>query len=157
MRQNSEFALPVKAPKVPAGPDWFHEIKHDGYRMKLIREDGIVRLRSMSGLNLDTRFPGIIEGALQLSETHFVLDGEVVVLDENGKSDFDALHSRKRDRDAVLYAFDMLALGGEDHRKLPLFLRKTNLARLLDPRPDGIFVASYEQGAIGPDEAVPQH
>jgi ATP-dependent DNA ligase len=51
---------------------------------------------------------------------------------------------------ARLYAFDVLALGGDDLRALPLSLRKTNLARLLARRPDGIFVAPYEQGEIGP-------
>jgi bifunctional non-homologous end joining protein LigD len=50
-----------------------------------------------------------------------------------------------------LYAFDILALGGEDLRKLPLSLRKTNLARLLARRPEGIFVSEFEQGEIGPD------
>jgi bifunctional non-homologous end joining protein LigD len=50
-----------------------------------------------------------------------------------------------------LYAFDILALDGEDLRGLPLSLRKTNLARLLARRPDGIFVAQFEQREIGPD------
>jgi bifunctional non-homologous end joining protein LigD len=49
-----------------------------------------------------------------------------------------------------LYAFDILALDGEDLRGLPLHLRKTNLARLLARRPEGIFVSDYEQGEIGP-------
>ncbi|MHC2622900.1 ATP-dependent DNA ligase [Bradyrhizobium huanghuaihaiense] len=50
-----------------------------------------------------------------------------------------------------LYAFDILALGGEDLRQLPLEMRKTNLARLLRGRPDGMFIAPFESGAIGPD------
>jgi hypothetical protein len=50
-----------------------------------------------------------------------------------------------------LYAFDILALDGEDLRRLLLSMRKTNLARLLARRPDGIFVAPFEQGEIGPD------
>ena len=49
------------------------------------------------------------------------------------------------------YAFDILALDGDDLRSLPLSLRKTNLARLLAPRPDGISIAPFEQGEIGPD------
>jgi len=49
------------------------------------------------------------------------------------------------------YAFDILALDGEDLRSLPLSMRKTNLARLPARRPDGIFVAPFEQGEIGPD------
>jgi len=50
-----------------------------------------------------------------------------------------------------LYAFDILALDGDDRRALPLSMRKTNLARLLARRPEGIFVAPFEQGEIGPD------
>src|SRR5258707_13869157 len=60
-----------------------------------------------------------------------------------------ALHSRKHDHEVQLYAFDILALDGEDLRRLPLSMRKTNLARLLARRPDGIFVAPFEQGEIG--------
>jgi len=61
----------------------------------------------------------------------FVLDGDAVLLDANGISDFNALHSRKRDTEVQLYAFDCLAADGDDLRKLPLSLRKTNLARVL--------------------------
>jgi hypothetical protein len=61
------------------------------------------------------------------------------------------LHARQHDAEVQLYAFDCLALDGDDLRKLPLSLRKTNLARLLARRPDGIFVAPFEQGEIGPD------
>jgi ATP dependent DNA ligase domain len=80
-----------------------------------------------------------------------VLDGEAVVLGVDGMSDFDALQSRQHDDEAQLYAFDMLAGEGEDLRKLPLFLRKRNLARLLVRRLEGIHAAEFEQGEIGPD------
>ena len=73
------------------------------------------------------------------------------MLGVDGVSDFEALHSRQHDEEVQLYAFDILALDGEDLRGLPLSLRKTNLARLLARRPDGIFVAPYETGEIGPD------
>jgi bifunctional non-homologous end joining protein LigD len=80
-----------------------------------------------------------------------VIDGEAVLLGVDGISDFNGLHSRKYDDEVQLYAFDILALDGEDLRKLPLGLRKTNLARLLARRPEGIFVSDFEQGEIGPD------
>ena len=69
----------------------------------------------------------------------------------DGIPDFNALHSRRHDEEAQLYAFDIIALDGEDLRPLPLGLRKTNLALLLSRRPDGIFIAPFEQGEIGPD------
>ena len=72
------------------------------------------------------------------------------MLDVDGVSDFNGLHSRQHDKEVQLYAFDILALDGEDLRGLPLSLRKTNLERLLRGRPDGIFVAPFEQGEIGP-------
>jgi bifunctional non-homologous end joining protein LigD len=74
-----------------------------------------------------------------------------VALGVDGIPDFNALHSRKHDEEVQLYAFDILTLDGEDLRPLPLSMRKTNLARLLARRPDGIFVAPFEQGEIGPD------
>jgi ATP-dependent DNA ligase len=61
-----------------------------------------------------------------------------VVLGVDGISDFDALHSRKHDHEVQLYAFDILAKGGDDLRSLPLHMRKTNLEQLLAQRPDGI-------------------
>jgi bifunctional non-homologous end joining protein LigD len=92
-----------------------------------------------------------LEPCHQTRQKRFVLDGEAVVLGVDGISDFDALHSRKHDEEVQLYAFDILALDGDDLRQLPLTMRKTNLARLLARRPDGIFVAPYEAGEIGPD------
>jgi bifunctional non-homologous end joining protein LigD len=80
-----------------------------------------------------------------------VLDGETVVLGPDGVSEFAALHSGRHNERAQLYAFDMLAGDGEDHRQLPLSLRKTNLARQLKRRIPGIFIAEYEQGEIGRD------
>ena len=73
----------------------------------------------------------------------------VVVLGVDGVADFNALHSRKHDHEVQLYAFDIMALDGEDLRALPLSMRKNNLARLLARR--GIFVAPFEAGEIGPD------
>jgi bifunctional non-homologous end joining protein LigD len=142
------FSFPTKADKVPAGDDWIHEIKYDGYRMMVIREQDRVRLISRGGHDWAKFFPLIVEAALKLRAKHFVLDGpEVVVLNTDGVSDFDALASRKHDKRAQFYAFDMLAGDGEDFRPQALVLRKASLARLLKRRVDGIFIADYEQGA----------
>ena len=94
--------------------------------------------------------PGL-ESALKNRIKQFVIDGEAVILGVDGVPDFNALHSRKHDHEVQFYAFDALALDGEDLGALPLSLRKTNLARHLARRPDGIFVAPFEQGEIGPD------
>ena len=64
----------------------------------------------------------------------------------DGISDFNGLHSRKRDEEVQFYAFDCLVSDGEDVRKLPLSTRKANLSRLLARRVDGIFLSDFEQG-----------
>ncbi|WP_246208305.1 hypothetical protein [Bradyrhizobium rifense] len=112
------------------GPDWIHEIKYDGYRLRVERQGKTVRLFTRNGHDWTKRFPWIVQAALKNREQHFVIDGEAVVLGVDGVSDFNALHSRKHDSEVQLYAFDVLALG-EDLRQLPLSMRKSNLARLL--------------------------
>jgi len=136
---------------VPSGPDWLHEIKHDGYRMMLRRENDRVRLITKGGLDWTRRYPWIVESALKIRSNQFILDGETVVLGVDGMSDFQALHSRKHDHEAQFYAFDIQAGDGADYRPLPLSMRKTNLARLLARRSEGILLAPFEQGEIGPD------
>jgi bifunctional non-homologous end joining protein LigD len=146
-----EFCFPTKAASVPDRPNWLHEVKYDGYRLRLERDGDRVRLITRGGYNWTNRYPWIVESALKNRFRQFVIDGEAVVLGVDGVSDFEALHSRQHDEEVQLYAFDIVALDGEDLRCLPLSLRKTNLARLLARRPDGIFVAPFEQGEIGPD------
>jgi bifunctional non-homologous end joining protein LigD len=116
----------------------------------VVRDGSRVRLVSRNGHDMTKRYPLIVEAALRNRTTSFVIDGEAVLLGVDGISDFNGLHSRKHDDEVQLYAFDILALDGEDLRKLPLALRKTNLARLLARRPEGIF-SDFEQGEIGPD------
>ena len=80
-----------------------------------------------------------------------MIDGEAVLLGVDGRSDFNGLHSRRHDAEVQLYAFDCLVSDGEDLRKLPLSMRRANLARLLARRVDGIFLSDIEQGEIVPD------
>jgi bifunctional non-homologous end joining protein LigD len=110
-----------------------------------------VRLITRNGYDWTKRYPWIAEAALKNRQKQFVIDGEAVILGVDGVSDFDALHSGRQGDQVQLYAFDMLAGDGDDMRALPLSLRKANLARLLARRTDGIFVAPFEQGEIGPD------
>jgi bifunctional non-homologous end joining protein LigD len=119
--------------------------------MLVIPENERVRLFSRNGTDWTRRYPWIVEAALKSRQKHFVIDGEAVVLGVDGVSDFNALHSRKHEQEVQLYAFDVLAIAGDDLRQLPLPLRKTNLERLLARRPDGITVAPFERGEIGPE------
>jgi ATP-dependent DNA ligase len=110
-----------------------------------------VRLITRGGYNWTSRYPWMVEAALKKRTKQFVIDGEAVILGVDGYSDFDALHSGRHDDEVQLCAFDLLAEGGDDLRKLPLSMRKTNLERLLARRPEGIFINPFERGEIGPD------
>ena len=148
-----EFApcLPSRGTKVPAGPDWIHEIKHDSYRLTVHREGKRVRLFTRNGHDWTDRYPLITEAALRIRVASFVLDGEAVLLGVDGRSDFDKLHGRQHNDEVQFYAFDVLMSDGDDLRKLPLSMRKANLARLLARRVNGIFLSDFERGEIGPD------
>jgi bifunctional non-homologous end joining protein LigD len=146
-----EFCIPTRGTKVPDRPEWLHEVKYDGYRLRVERNGDRVRLITRSGDDWTKRFPWIVEAALKNRHSQFVIDGEAVVLGVDGVSDFNALHSGKSNDEVQLYAFDILALDGDDLRPLPLSLRKASLAKLLHRRPSGIFLSSFEQGEIGPD------
>jgi len=151
MFKSFEFCVPIKASIVPDGPDWLHEIKYDGYRLRLERDGDRVRLITRGGYDWSKRYPWITEAARKLRQRRFVLDGEAVILGVDGISDFNALHSRKHDDEVQFCAFDILVEGGDDLRRLPLHLRKTSLDRLLARRPEGIFVNPFERGEIGAD------
>jgi bifunctional non-homologous end joining protein LigD len=151
MAKTFEFCLPMVGAKVPAGPEWLHEIKYDGYRLRVERNGDRVRLITRGGYDWTKRYPWIVEAALKNRQKQFVIDGEAVILGVDGYSDFNALHSGKHNDEVQLLAFDALAMDGEDLRDLPLSMRKANLARLLARRPDGIFMSDFEQGEIGPD------
>jgi len=151
MSKAFDFCIPTRGTKVPETPDWIHEIKYDGYRLRVERDGARVRLITRNGYDWTKRYPWIAESALKNRQKQFVIDGEAVILGVDGVSDFNALHFGRRNEEVQLYAFDMLAGDGDDMRALPLSMRKTNLARLLARRPDGIFVAPFEQGEIGPE------
>ena len=135
---------------MPDGPEWFHELKMDGYRLRLERDGQRVRLITKGGYDWTRRFPWIVAAALQNRQRQFVIDGEAVILGIDGRSDFNALHSSRQNGEVQLCAFDVLVMGSEDLRQLPLSIRKSKLERLLRGRPDGIFVSPFETGAIGP-------
>ena len=97
----------------------FHPLRlHRIYRLRLERDGNRVRLITRGGYNWSDRYPWIVEAALKNRHRQFVIDGEAVVLGVDGVSDFDALHSGKQNDEVQLYAFDILALDGDDLRGL---------------------------------------
>src|SRR3954464_2086599 len=113
-----EFApcLPTRGTAVPAGAGWIHESKHDGYRLTVHREGKRVRLFTRNGHDWTDRYPLIVEAALRIRVSSFVLDGEAVLLGIDGRSDFDGLHSRQHNDEVQFYAFDVLMSESDDLR-----------------------------------------
>jgi ATP-dependent DNA ligase len=104
--------LPTRAKAAPSGSVWLHEIKHDGYRLMVRRTAQGVRIKTRRGFDWTDRFPLIVEAAERLRATSFVLDGEGVILRQDGVADFDRLHSRRHDGEVQLLGFDLLELDG---------------------------------------------
>jgi bifunctional non-homologous end joining protein LigD len=135
--------IPTRAPEPPAGPDWIHEIKHDGYRLQVRRDGEAVRLSTRRGYDWSGRYPAIARTAAELRARSFTIDGEACVCGPDGVAVFDALHRRGTVSQAMLYAFDLLELDGEDLRALALVDRKKRLARLLARRRVGIVLSAH--------------
>jgi ATP-dependent DNA ligase len=150
MLRQFQPCIPTRGTTVPVGPDWFHEIKHDGFRLIVQREAKRVRLLTRRGYDWSERYPLITQAALRLRKSSFVIDGEAVVLGQNGISDFAAMYSGKRNHEVRLYAFDLLADDGVDMRDERLEIRKLWLDKLLKRSTEGIVLNDHEIGEIGP-------
>jgi bifunctional non-homologous end joining protein LigD len=123
--------LPTKAQEPPSGPLWWHEIKHDGFRIIARKSGDRVRLYSRPGNDLTYRFPLIVESLARLRSRSCIIDGEAVVCDENGVPSFDRIRYRRHDAAVFLYAFDLIEVNGDDLRREPLDTRKATLASVL--------------------------
>jgi bifunctional non-homologous end joining protein LigD len=125
--------LATLADEPPPGDDWVHEIKYDGYRALCRIEDGRARVFTRSGQDWTDRFAPVAAACAHLPVDAAWLDGEVVVLDEDGRSRFEALQEAlSTSRGPLRYVvFDLLHLDGADLRSLPLEQRKQRLAQLL--------------------------
>jgi ATP-dependent DNA ligase len=120
-------AQPVMASRPPSGPDWVHEIKHDGYRLIVRRDGPTVRLYSRNAYHWTVRLAAIAAAARRIKAKSFTIDGEAVVLGPDGLSRFEELSHREGARTAILYAFDLIEHDGEDMRNRPFLDRKNAL------------------------------
>lgn len=143
---------------VPAGDEWFHEIKLDGYRIVAHADGKHVKLFSRRGLDWSGHFPDMCRALATADLKAVVLDGEMVVLDEHGVSDFQALQNVLKDvrraRDVVFFAFDLLHLGGWDVRGARLDERKRLLADLLARHFDSDSTVRYSDHMVGRGESA---
>lgn len=131
-----QLATLVEQP--PAGEEWLHEIKFDGYRLLARVRAGEARLFTRTGLDWTAKFASIARAVARLPVRAAWLDGEVVAADEGGRHSFQALQRALKEGtgDFAYYIFDLLHLDGHDLAGRPLEERKRVLARLL-PRAAG--------------------
>jgi bifunctional non-homologous end joining protein LigD len=127
-----ELCQPTPTPRPPEGPHWLHEIKHDGYRLLACRDASGIRLITRNGHNWSDRYPAVVEALSELRITSCILDGEIAIADADGIPSFDLLRRGPWVKpDAILCAFDLIELNGEDLRRQPIERRKENLERLI--------------------------
>ncbi|WP_423141448.1 DNA ligase D [Parablastomonas sp. CN1-191] len=173
-RPNAKAAKPAKRPKpagkppafvplqlatlvdaVPAGNDWYHEIKFDGYRALIAAAGGDVRVYTRSGKDWSDKFAPLVAQFAALDLPPCLIDGEIIAYDAAGNPDFSSLqnvlkrgHGAQGPNDAFHYfAFDLLDVDGEDLRKLPAIERKERLEALLADAAPPLHVADHVIGA----------
>ena len=122
---------PVLVDRPPAGPGWLHEVKHDGFRILVLKQLELVDIWSRRGVDFTYRFPTIAKAVRALACDAALIDGEAVVLRNDGRSDFRALLTKRGGAQAALVAFDLVRLDGEDLRLRPIEQRREALMRLV--------------------------
>ena len=138
------------AEKAPATGDWIYELKFDGFRAIAVKIDKKVSLFSRNEKKLDARFPEIVDAVEKLPVNECVIDGEIVALDEKGRSSFQLLQAHEMEgkkSPLYFYAFDLLQLEGKKLMSLPLETRKKALEQVCAGAGETIRFS----GAIGGD------
>ncbi|MBB4590149.1 bifunctional non-homologous end joining protein LigD [Rhizobium leguminosarum] len=156
MPDRIEPCLALLKARPPKGDDWVYEIKWDGYRLAVHIEPTGIRILTRGGHDWTDRFPAIKLAAMWLPVGTAILDGEAVVLDEQGRSDFGLLQKslggrggKKSSSDAIFMAFDLLYFDGHDLRNSELDMRRHLLEDLVPAGEQGDIRLSEEIGADG--------
>jgi bifunctional non-homologous end joining protein LigD len=147
-RFRPQLALLAGTP--PEGPDWFHEIKFDGYRIGCRVDRGKVTLFTRNNLDWTSTFPEVRDALGSLPARSAFLDGEVAVTLPDGRTSFQALQSAigsRQRRGLAYFVFDILYLDGEDLSGLPLETRKDRLRKLLEQA--GESLVRYSDHVVG--------
>ncbi|MGY5849998.1 DNA ligase D [Salegentibacter sp. F14] len=144
-----DFLKPMLATttkKIFNNPDWIYEIKWDGYRVLANITEGTVNLYSRNGISFNKKFSKLRRELEQIPH-QTILDGEVVILDEDGVPDFQALQNfdNKTKGELRYYVFDMLYLNGHSMLELPLLERKSLLSEVLEDL-DAVFYCDHIEG-----------
>jgi bifunctional non-homologous end joining protein LigD len=127
--------LALQAISPPVGEGWLHELKLDGYRMQARKDGSGVQMLTRKGLDWTDRVRSVANEVAKLAVDKVTLDGEVVVLAENGTTNFADLQASFQDGAKNLltyFCFDLLHVDGRNMRELPLRQRKEMLSNVLD-------------------------
>jgi bifunctional non-homologous end joining protein LigD len=119
--------------------EWAYEIKWDGYRTLAFTDGGSLRLQSSNSIDVTAKYPELTPLADAVNATGAILDGELVVLDPNGRPSFEML--QRHETQVAFYAFDVLQIDGTDTIALPYEHRRALLAQLLEPGPNWLVPA----------------
>ena len=132
-----EPMLPTLVEEAPEGGDWIHEIKHDGYRTQLVIAGGEVKAFTRRGADWSAKYGPVVKAAAVLPAKSAIIDGEMVVLNGAGKSDYHAFRRAIKSSPSrpVLVAFDLLMLDAKDMRAKDTLERREALRVLLQDCP----------------------
>src|SRR3954447_4353744 len=138
-----EPLLATKVDRVPSTDQWVHEIKFDGYRLQVHRQPNVTRCFTRRGHDWAPKFPTVVSAVAKLRAESFVLDGEAVIVTDQGDTDFQELESYVAPKvpppelmpRLVYYVFDLLYIDGLDLRDVPLLDRKEVLRVLIEDAP----------------------
>jgi bifunctional non-homologous end joining protein LigD len=127
--------MPTLVEKPPEGDGWIHEVKFDGYRSQIVIDDEGVRIFTRRGLDWTTKYRDLAKAAAELEVESAIIDGEIIVVNEAGLSDFAALRKAitRRQHDLYFVAFDLLHLNGRNLRDMALEERREILAGIIEP------------------------
>ncbi len=147
---NTPVQLAKLMKSVPEEEDWLYELKYDGYRIIAYVEGNNARLMTRNTNDYTGRFPEIAAALIELAGARaMVLDGEIVITDETGKTDFQALQNYRKNpkgKHLTYIIFDLLALDGVDLRQSRLLDRKDQLEELLKNAPLKLYYSRYVRG-----------
>ena len=132
------FVEPMKAKpsaRIPTGKEWLLELKFDGYRFLATKGGDTVHLWSRTQKDFAPLFPQIADAVRALSCDTAILDGELVVPDDQGRPSFQLIQNADESTAVQGFVFDLLHLDGDDLRPLPLDARREQLAALIKDRP----------------------
>src|SRR5437588_6017731 len=131
----------------PGQENWIEERKYDGYRALSAVSNGRLAMWTRNGLDLTARFPAIARSLSQIVVGDAALDGEIAILDPAGVPRFELIQQGRND-EAILFAFDLLRLDGEDLRARPIEARRDLLRSLLSNTATNLRVSEELHGPV---------